>query len=140
MPPRPEKERILVVDDAPDTLELLQRNLNSKGYRVFTASNVPDAIKLLKTETVALVITDLKMPGMSGLDLVRHVRENMRDTEVMMITGYPTIDGAVKAVKSGAEEYLTKPFTEEELFRAVGQALEYASAGHGRLRRPALAR
>ena len=64
------------------------------------------------------------MPGISGLDLVRHVRENMRDTEVMMITGYPTIDGAVKAVKTGAEEYLTKPFTEEELFTAVRRVLD----------------
>ena len=118
-----EKERILVVDDAPDTLELLQRNLNSQGYRVFTAPNVAEAIKVLKTERVALVITDLKMPEGSGLDLIRHVRENMRDTEVMMITGYPTINGAVEAVKTGAEEYLTKPFTEEELFTAVQRAL-----------------
>ena len=119
-----EKERILVVDDAPNTLELLQRNLTSQGYQVFTASNVPEAIKLLHANPVDLVITDLKMPGISGLDLVRHVRENMRDTETMMITGYPTIEGAVKAVKTGAEEYLTKPFTDEELFSAVRRALE----------------
>jgi len=124
MPTKVEKELILVVDDAPNTLELLQRNLTSQGYRVFTASNVPEAIKLLEETMVDLVITDLKMPGISGLDLVRHVRENMRDTEVMMITGYPTIDGAVKAVKTGAEEYLTKPFTEEELFNAVRRVLD----------------
>ena len=124
MPSRVEKEHILVVDDAPNTLELLQRNLTSQGYRVFTASNVPEAIKFLRGDKVDLVITDLKMPGISGLDLVRHVRENLRDTEVMMITGYPTIHGAVKAVKTGAEEYLTKPFTEEELFTAVRRALD----------------
>jgi DNA-binding NtrC family response regulator len=64
------------------------------------------------------------MPGISGLDLVRHVRENLRDTEVMMITGYPTIEGAVRAVKTGAEEYLTKPFTDEELFSAVRRTLD----------------
>ena len=121
---RAKKEQILVVDDAPDTLELLQRNLTSQGYQVFTASNVTDAITLLKGTLVDLVITDLKMPGISGLDLVRHVRENMRDTEVMMITGYPTIEGAVKAVKTGAEEYLTKPFTDEELFSAVRRTLD----------------
>jgi DNA-binding NtrC family response regulator len=124
MPSKAEKERILVVDDAPDTLEVLRRNLTSEGYQVLTASNVPEAIQLLEGVTVDLVITDLKMPGVSGLDLVRHVRENLRTTEVMMITGYPTIDGAVKAVKTGAEEYLTKPFTEEELLTAVRRALE----------------
>jgi two-component system, NtrC family, response regulator HydG len=73
---------------------------------------------------VDLVITDLKMPKVSGLDLVRHVRENLKNTEVMMITGYPSIGGAVDAVKTGAEEYLAKPFTDEELFSAVGRALE----------------
>jgi DNA-binding NtrC family response regulator len=70
-----------------------------------------------------LVITDLKMPKVSGLELVRHIRENFKDIEVMMITGYPTIGGAIDAVKTGAQEYLAKPFTDEELFAAVGRAL-----------------
>ncbi|MFH1175955.1 MAG: sigma-54 dependent transcriptional regulator, partial [Acidobacteriota bacterium] len=73
---------------------------------------------------VDLVITDLKMPGGSGLELVRHVRENLRDTEVMMITGFASVEGAVEAVKTGAEEYLAKPFTDEELHAAVARALE----------------
>ena len=58
----------------------------------------------------------------SGIDLVRHVRANHRDTEVIMISGYPSIDGAVEAVKTGAEEYLPKPFTDEELLAAVRRA------------------
>jgi len=118
------KERILVVDDTPNTLEVLQRNLTSQGYQAFIASNVVEAIKILDVTPIDLVITDFKMPGVSGLDLVRHVRENFKETEVMMITGYPTIEGAVKAVKTGAEEYLTKPFTDEELFSAVRRALD----------------
>jgi two-component system, NtrC family, response regulator HydG len=118
------RERILVVDDDPNTLELIQRNLTSEGYTVFTAPGVPDAIRLLETTPVDLVITDLKMPGVSGMDLVRHVRENLRDTEAMMITGYPSVGGAVEAVKSGAEEYLSKPFTDEELSAAVRRALD----------------
>jgi DNA-binding NtrC family response regulator len=118
------KERILVVDDSLNTLEVLERNLRSQEYQVFTTSSVPEAIKILDAAPVDLVITDLKMPGVSGLDLIRHVRENFKETEVMMITGYPTIEGAVKAVKTGAEEYLTKPFTDEELFSAVGRALD----------------
>jgi two-component system, NtrC family, response regulator HydG len=122
--PSGRKKRILVVDDAPDTIELLERNLSAQGYQVFTASSAPAAIGILQADSVDLVITDLKMPLVSGLDLVRHVRENLRETEVMMITGFPTIEGAVQAVKTGAEEYLTKPFTEQELLAAVGRALE----------------
>jgi DNA-binding NtrC family response regulator len=119
-----EKDSILVVDDAPDTLELLQRNLEFQGYQVFTAPDANEAIKILETTAVDLVITDFKMPGASGIDLIRHIRENFRNIEVMMITGYPTIESAVKAVKAGAEEYLTKPFTDTELLSAVKQILK----------------
>jgi DNA-binding NtrC family response regulator len=118
-----DRASILVVDDAADTLEVLERSLTSAKHRVFTASNVTDAIALLDVESVDLVITDLKMPKVSGLDLVRYVRENRPDTEVMMITGYANIRGAVEAVKTGAEEYLAKPFTDEELFEAVDRSL-----------------
>jgi len=118
------RTRILVVDDAPATLEVLQRNLAAQGYDVLTAPGVAEALSILGDTYVDLVITDLKMPGVSGLDLVRHIRENLRDTEVMMITGYATVEGAVQAVKTGAEEYLSKPFTDEELLAAVRRALE----------------
>ena len=116
-------ETILVVDDAPETLEVLSRNLGAEGYRVFTAPGAAEAVKLLGKTPIDLVVTDLKMPKVSGLDLVRHVRENFRDTEVMMITGYATVEGAVDAVKTGAEEYLPKPFTDSELSAAVRRAL-----------------
>ena len=118
------KEVILVVDDEPNTLEVIQRNLNAEGYIVFTAPSVPEAIKILESTKIDLVVTDMKMPKVSGLDLVRHIRENYKTTEVMMITGYATIQGAVEAVKTGAEEYLTKPFTDEELFTAIRRSLD----------------
>ncbi|MBN2493636.1 MAG: sigma-54-dependent Fis family transcriptional regulator [Deltaproteobacteria bacterium] len=118
-----DRERILVVDDATDTLEVIRRNLALAGYRVWTAEGVEEAVRILQATTVDLVITDKKMPAANGLDLVRHVRENLGDTEVMMITGYATIEGAVEAVKAGAEEYLAKPFTDEELLAAVTRAL-----------------
>ncbi len=86
-PPPDKKESILVVDDALTTLEVLQRNLTSQGYRIFTAPNVAEAIRMLDTTPLDLVITDLKMPGASGIDLIRHVRENFKEIEVMMITG-----------------------------------------------------
>jgi len=114
---------LLVVDDSEATREVLQRNLTAAGYKVLTAPSVAEALKVLDGTSVDLVVTDLKMPGVNGMDLVRHVRENLRDTEVMMITGYATVEGAVQAVKTGAEEYLAKPFTDEELMAAVGRAL-----------------
>ena len=120
------KERILIVDDSVSTLEVLQRNLATVGYQIFTATSVTGAIKILEQTRLDLVITDLKMPNVSGMDLVRHVRENFRDTEVMMITGYPSIEGAVEAVKTGAEEFLAKPFTGAELLSAVERVLDKA--------------
>ncbi len=117
------KARILTVDDVPATLELLERNLTAAGYIVFAASNVSEAIKVLDNIQVDLVITDLKMPGLSGVHLVRHIRENFGDMEVMIITGYPSVRGAVEAIKTGAEEYLVKPFTDEELLTAVDKII-----------------
>jgi len=115
--------RILIVDDAPNTIELLKRNLEEQGYSIHTSASIADATRTLDDVAVDLVITDMKMPGGSGLELVRHVRENFKDTEVMMITGYATVNGAVQAVKSGAAEYLAKPFTDEELLNAVEASL-----------------
>ena len=119
-----EKKRILIVDDALTTLEVLQRNLKSKGFQIYTAQNVANAIKILESISIDLVITDYKMPKVSGLDLIKHVRENFKNSEVMMITGYASVEGAVNAVKTGAEEYLAKPFTDEELFSAVRRTLD----------------
>ena len=124
MTSRQTKESILVVDDAVDTLEVLERNLSLKGYRVFTSTNVSDAIGILEGAKIDLVIADYKMPKINGLDLIRYVRENLSDVEVMMITGYASIEGAVEAIKTGAEEYLPKPFTDEELYSAVERVLE----------------
>jgi len=118
------KARILVVDDTLPTVEVIERNLFSRGYEVFRAHDVAGAIALLDETPVDLVITDLKMPRVSGMDLVRHVRENLKDTEVVMITGFASVGSAVEAVKAGAEDYLAKPFTDEELFAAVEQSLE----------------
>ena len=118
-----DKERILIVDDSPATLDMLERSLRSEGYEVFAAPGVAEAIKLLDDKPADLVITDYKMPRTSGMDLIRYVQENLKQTEIMMITGYATVEGAVDAIKAGAEEYLTKPFTDEELYSAVRRAL-----------------
>jgi DNA-binding NtrC family response regulator len=119
-----EKERILIVDDTPSTVEVISRNLASRGFNVFKADCVSAAVDVLESTAIDLVITDYKMPGVSGLDLVRHIRQNLADTEVMMITGFANVENAVEAVKTGAEEYLSKPFTDEELLSAVDRVLD----------------
>jgi DNA-binding NtrC family response regulator len=117
-------ETILVVDDSAFTLEVLQRNLLSEGFRVFTATGAAQAFEILEKETIDLVITDLKMPDTDGMSVIRHIRENYKNTEVIMMTGYATVESAVNAVKAGAQEYLPKPFTDAELFSAVRRAVE----------------
>ncbi len=115
---------VLVVDDAPDTLEVLQRTLSGEGFRVYAAREVAEALRVLAGTAIDLVITDLRMPRATGLELVRHVRENLPDTAVIMLTGYASVQGAVEALKTGAEEYLAKPYTDEELLGAVRRTLE----------------
>lgn len=116
--------RILVVDDSANTLEVIERNLRAAGYVVFLARGADEAIPILAQEAPDLVITDLRMPRVGGIELIRHVRAHAPDTAAIMITGFGTIESAVEAVKEGAEEYLTKPFTDEELLAAVGRTLD----------------
>ncbi|MCC6738283.1 MAG: sigma-54-dependent Fis family transcriptional regulator [Planctomycetia bacterium] len=133
--PRHKAERILVVDDSPDTLEVIRRNLSAVDYDVVTVSGVAEALRALDSTRVDIVITDLRMPKVSGLDLVRHVRENRGDVQIIMITGYASVPGAVEAMRTGAHEYLAKPFTDAELLAAVGRAVDRL-----RLRRPVAGR
>ncbi len=118
-------DRILVVDDSVSTLTVVERNLASSGYVVFTATSVQDAIDLLENTPVDLVVTDLHMPKFSGLDLIRHVRSSFPDVVVIMITGFASIGSAVSAIREGAENYLSKPFTDDELMSAVESALRH---------------
>jgi DNA-binding NtrC family response regulator len=119
-----DKECILVVDDSADAREVLRRNLSAEGYEVLTAPGVTEAVEILDASSVDLVITDLKMPKVGGLDLIRHVRARFRDVGIIMVTGYASIESAVEAVKEGAEDYLQKPFTDSELLSAVRDALQ----------------
>jgi len=119
-----EKPQILVVDDSENMLEIIRRNLSNKGYIVYTVTNVMDAISFLDKMAIELVITDLKMPNIGGLELVRHVKENYKNTEVLVITGHPSIENAIESVKLGADEYLIKSFTINELLEAVSRALK----------------
>lgn len=112
---------ILVVDDSPATLDMICRKLKAHGYNSFSAPGVNEALEFLSKFPVELVLTDYKMPKATGLELIRHLKDHHPQIRVIMITGYPTIEGAVEAVKVGADEYLTKPFTDEELFTAISK-------------------
>jgi len=128
----PQKNRyqytLLAVDDNLNALEIIKRNLERIGCKVITRSSVKSAVEVLNDLEIDLVITDLKMPKHSGLDLIRYVNENFNKIGIIMITGYPSIEGAVQAIKTGAQEFLAKPFTDEELLSAVQKILDQLTA------------
>ncbi|MEO8774158.1 MAG: sigma-54 dependent transcriptional regulator [Gelidibacter sp.] len=118
-----EQENILIVDDDVHILELIQRHLQSLNFHTYKAISVKEAIAILQDQSIDLLITDLQMPGVDGLQLVKYVSEHFPEIPKLAVTGYPSIDGALKAMKSGAMDYLIKPFTKEELKNAVQKSL-----------------
>jgi DNA-binding NtrC family response regulator len=116
-------EKILIVDDEENVCHSVKKILTRKGYEVTQALNVDDAVKLINDMTFDLVITDLMIPGTSGMELLQIIRDKYSDLDVIMITGYASIETAVKATKLGASAYLAKPFTPDELTKVTEQAL-----------------
>ena len=127
------KENILIVDDSIEMLEVLRRQLTSQNFYTFQASNVTDAIEILKIASIDLLITDLQMPGIDGMQLVKYTAEHYPTIPTLVITGYPSVSGAVEAVQSGVLDYLVKPFTHEELKNAVEQSLHKFKMQHPEL-------
>jgi DNA-binding NtrC family response regulator len=117
--------KILIVDDEPHIRTALAKLLAQAGHAAETAESGEQAIGLLQDSPVDLVITDLKMVGGDGMDVLRAVKQRWPDTEVMVLTAYGTIDSAVEAMKVGAYDYLTKPVDPERLVHLVGKALEH---------------
>jgi len=115
--------KILIVDDVKDSIELVSRNLEQAGYITFTATSPIKGSEILKNNDIDLVITDLRMPDIDGIAFTRYIKENYKNVEIIMITGYPSIESAVDAVKTGVSEFLPKPFTDDELFATVEKVL-----------------
>ncbi len=111
--------RILVVDDEIDFARLLQDILKDEGYKVETAAGGKEALKKIDLFSPHLVITDLKMPGMSGLDLLREIKRKWPEIDCMVITAFGSIGSAVEAMKQGAIDYLTKPLDSPDQLRTV---------------------
>jgi DNA-binding NtrC family response regulator len=116
--------RILVVDDEPAICHNFEKILSKLGYQVSYAYNGLDALNLMAEAPFDIVVTDLKMSRMGGMEVLRRVKENSPDTMVIVITGYSTVSSAVEVMKLGAFDYLPKPFTPDELRAVVGQAVQ----------------
>src|SRR5690606_7399359 len=123
------KENILLVDDDIDILELLQRHLQSMQYHAYKAISVQEALYILKDTKIDLLITDIQMPEVDGLQLVKFADEHYPQMPKLVTTGYPSVDGALEVIKSGATDYLTKPFTRDELKQAVEKAFGQKNKG-----------
>ena len=117
------KENILIVDDDVNILELLQRHLQSWNYHVFKAVSVKEAVSILRDSTIDLLITDLKMPELDGSELIKFVSEHYPNMPKLVVTGYPSVQDSLAAIKSGVVDYLTKPFTKDELKMALDKCL-----------------
>ncbi len=115
---------ILVVDDEANMLALFKKVLGKEGYRVDTAESGKEALRLLAREEFDLVISDLKMPGLDGLDLLKRVKSQTPQLPFIVLTAFGTVDSAVAAMKEGAYDYLTKPANNEEIKIVVRKALE----------------
>ncbi len=116
--------RILVVDDEESIREVLTIMLHREGYQVDAAGDGAQALNRLKDQTYDLIISDVKMPRVTGFELLKYVREKMPETVVLMITAFSSTEEAVEAMKQGAYDYITKPFKNEEIRLIIKNALE----------------
>lgn len=118
-----ERQTVLIVDDATDMLDLIRRNIAEMGYNPLATSNVVDAIEVLENTSIDLVITDMNMPDIGGLQLVKYMSQHFSDIPILVITGFPDVNDAVEVMKLGATEYLVKPFLYEELEQSVHKTI-----------------
>ncbi|MFZ2948326.1 MAG: sigma-54 dependent transcriptional regulator [Desulfuromonadaceae bacterium] len=124
------KLKILVIDDDASLRRVLEYNLQEAGYAVATASSGEEGLTLFDEVSPALVMTDMKMPGMDGMQVLKAVKERSPETLVIMITAFGTVDIAVEAMKAGAYDYITKPFNRDELRLTVAKALQFSGLAH----------
>jgi DNA-binding NtrC family response regulator len=119
-----EKMKIMLVDDEERFLSTTGKLLAKKGYEALTAPSGTEALEILKTKTVHVVILDVKMPGMDGLETLNEIKRLYPLVQVIMLTGHATVESAVIGLKSGASDYLMKPTGIEELIRKAEEAFE----------------
>ena len=118
-------EKILVIDDSPEIVNLFSDYLQTEGYEVDTAGDGAIGISLVERNSYDLIVTDLKMPGTDGMEVLKYIREHSPDTLCIILTGYGTVKSAVEAIKMGAFDYLTKPVKMDEILVTFQRAFEY---------------
>ncbi|ODS32983.1 MAG: sigma 54 response regulator [Candidatus Scalindua rubra] len=121
------RKTILIADDDESLRRVIEYNLSNKGYRVLLASNGTEALNIFKSEDVDIVVTDIKMEKIDGLELLEKVKRFKSNALVIMITAYGSIETAVRAMKLGAYDYITKPFDRDELQIMIKKALDLQS-------------
>jgi two-component system, NtrC family, response regulator AtoC len=133
----PEKKQVLIVDDEPNLRKILAAQLARDGYDVMTAEDGAEGLQMLRDHHIDLVVTDLKMPNVDGMALLRDALREDADLPVIMITAHGTVDTAVEALKLGAFDYLTKPFDKDEVRQVVAKALRTRELADADAKEPA---
>ncbi len=121
------EESILMIDDEPYIRDLLSQLLISEGYRVSTASSGLEAVDLMKEKNFSLVITDIGLPDISGIEVLRNTRTLLKGVPVIVITGFVAAEFAVYALELGAYDYITKPFNLNKIVLSVRRAIRSKS-------------
>ena len=122
--------KILVVDDEPSVTGSLELILSEGGFEVLTANSFASSTAILDRTKVDLVITDLRLADASGIDLIKHIKKDTPDIEVILMTGYGSLDITIEAIKAGAYYYLEKPYTSDRLLTLVDRALQLSALKH----------
>ncbi len=118
-------QKILVIDDDVSLRRVVEYNLQDAGYQVLSAASGEEGLALFAEEAPAVVISDMKMPGMDGMQVLKAIKERSPETLVIMVTAFGTVDVAVDAMKAGAYDYITKPFNRDELRLTVAKAFQF---------------
>jgi len=116
------KEKVLLVDDEEEFIETLAERMRTRGMEVSTSNSGADALQLVDDEDFDVVVLDLKMPGIDGLDALKRIKRRRPDVQVVLLTGYATVEKGVEAIKEGALEFLEKPVDISSLTEAIHKA------------------
>ncbi len=119
-----EEMKMMLVDDEERFLSTTKKLLSKKGYDVFTAVSGAEALEKMRTQNIHVVILDVKMPGMDGIETLKAIKRKFPMIEVIMLTGHGTVESAVEGLKSGATDYLTKPTDVNDLIAKAEEAFE----------------
>jgi DNA-binding NtrC family response regulator len=127
--------KVLLVDDEKDFIESLAERLQLRGFDVKTALNGDDAIKLVSENEFDVIILDVKMPGKSGIETLKEIKNINQLSQVIMLTGHATVESAIQGMKLGAYDYIMKPTVTEDLINLINKAYKIVEEHRDRIRR-----